>query len=38
LFRMGIFSELIMIFLKTFPFILPQIIKKTHGKPLVAEL
>lgn len=38
LFRMGIFSEFIMIFLKTFPFILPHIIKKTHGKPLAAEL
>jgi flavin-dependent dehydrogenase len=38
LFSLGLFSELIMIFLKTFPFILPHIIKKTHGKPMKAEL
>ena len=38
LFRLGFFSELIMISLKTFPFILPHIIKKTHGKPMKAEL
>lgn len=38
LFRLGVFSELIMIFLKTVPFILPYIIKKTHGKPMKAEL
>ena len=37
LFRLGIFSELIMLFLNMFPFILPHIIKKTHGKPLLAE-
>ena len=36
LFRLGIFSELIMIFLKMFPFILPFIIAKTHGKPMQA--
>lgn len=38
LFSLGLFSELIMLFLKTFPFILPNIIKKTHGKPMKAEL
>ena len=38
LFRLGIFSELIMLFLKTFPFILPHIIKKTHGGPMKPEL
>jgi len=32
LFRLGLFSELIMIFLKMFPFILPPIIKRTHGE------
>jgi len=32
LFRLGLFSELIMIFLKMFPFILPPIIKQTHGR------
>lgn len=38
LFRLGIFSELIMICLQRFPFILPHIITKTHGKPLRPEL
>ena len=38
LFRLGLLSELIMLFLKAFPFILPHIIKKTHGKPMKAEL
>lgn len=38
LFRLGMFSELIMVFLKAFPFILPQIIKNTYGKPMKAEL
>jgi len=38
LFRLGIFSEMIMIFLKLFPFLLPHIIKKTHGKPMTSEL
>jgi flavin-dependent dehydrogenase len=38
LFRLGLFSELIMLFLKTFPFLLPHIIKKTHGKPMKSEL
>jgi flavin-dependent dehydrogenase len=38
LFRLGIFSEIIMLFLKMFPFILPRIIKRTHGKPMKAEL
>jgi len=37
LFRLGIFSEMIMMFLKVFPFILPIIISKTHGKPMLAE-
>jgi len=34
LFRLGIFSEAILLFLKIFPFLLPQIIKQTHGKKL----
>lgn len=38
LFSLGLFSELIMLLLKTFPFLLPHIIKKTHGKPMKAEL
>lgn len=38
LFRLGVISELIMIFLKIVPFILPYIIQKTHGKPMKAEL
>ena len=38
LFSLGVFSELIMLFLKTVPFILPQIIKRTHGKPMKAQL
>jgi len=38
LFRLGLFSELIMLVLKTFPFMLPHIIKKTHGKSMKAEL
>ncbi len=38
LFRLGWFSELIMVFLKIFPFILPKIIKNTHGKIMKAEL
>jgi flavin-dependent dehydrogenase len=37
-FRLGLFSELIMLFLKTFPFILPYIIKRTHGKPMKTAL
>lgn len=36
LFRLGIFSEMIMILLKAFPFVLPFIIRKTHGKPMQA--
>ena len=36
LFSLGIFSELILIFLKIFPFLLPFIIAKTHGKPMQA--
>lgn len=38
LFRLGLFSELIMLYLKIFPFVLPQIIKRTHGKPINSEL
>lgn len=38
LFSLGLLSELIMLLLKTFPFLLPHIIKKTHGKPMKAEL
>ena len=34
LFRLGYLSELIMMVLKIFPFILPLVIKKTHGKPM----
>ena len=37
-FRYRICSEFIMLFLKTFPFILPSIITKTHGKPMKADL
>lgn len=36
LFRMNNFSEFMMLGLKIFPGLLPQIIKRTHGKPLVA--
>lgn len=34
LFRLGVTWEFAMIFLKIFPFILPPIIKQTHGKPM----
>jgi len=34
LFRLGIFSEGILLFLKFIPFLLPEIIKRTHGKKL----
>lgn len=37
-FRLGLFSELIMMFLKTFPFIFPHIIKRTHGKRMKEEI
>ncbi|WP_282122708.1 NAD(P)/FAD-dependent oxidoreductase [Algibacter mikhailovii] len=37
LFRMHGFSEVIMGVLKCFPKLLPQIIKRTHGKPLLVE-
>ncbi len=37
-FKLGILSEFIMVLLKTFPFVLPHIIKRTHGKPMTAEL
>ena len=36
LFRLGNISELLMILLKAMPFILPNIIRKTHGKPLTS--
>ncbi|WP_107037187.1 NAD(P)/FAD-dependent oxidoreductase [Brumimicrobium mesophilum] len=38
LFRLGLISEIIMVFLKAFPSILPLVIKRTHGKPMKAEL
>jgi flavin-dependent dehydrogenase len=38
LFSRALFSEWIMLLLKTFPFLLPKIIKKTHGKPMKSEL
>lgn len=38
IFRLAWFSEFIMLFLKTFPFIMPSIIKRTHGKPMNAEI
>lgn len=38
LFSLGWFSEVIMTGLKAFPFLLPLIIKKTHGEPMKAEL
>ncbi len=34
LFRLGVFSEMLIILLKVFPFLLPFIIAKTHGKPM----
>ncbi len=37
LFNKASFSQLIMCLLKRFPKLLPQIIKQTHGKPLLAE-
>ena len=37
LFRLGMFSEMIMMFLKAVPFVLPRIIAMTHGKPMLAE-
>lgn len=36
-FRMNHFSELMMLGLKSFPGLLPKIIKLTHGKPLTTE-
>ena len=38
LFRLGLFSELLMITLNLIPFVLPTIITKTHGKPMTSEL
>lgn len=38
LFRLGLFSELIMVFLRLFPSILTPIIKNTHGTPMKSEL
>lgn len=37
LFKMNHFSELLMIGLKGFPSLLPKIIKRTHGKPMLAS-
>lgn len=37
LFRLGIFSEMIMLFLKAVPSVLPRIIAKTHGKPILVN-
>jgi len=37
LFKMDHFSELMMLGLKGFPGLLPKIIKKTHGKPLIVS-
>ena len=37
LFRLGIFSEMIMLFLKAVPSVLPKIIAKTHGKPILVN-
>lgn len=34
LFTLGFISEWIVLLLRTFPFLLPYIIKKTHGKPM----
>jgi hypothetical protein len=31
------FSEIVMLGLKQFPKLLPKIIKRTHGKPLLAK-
>ena len=38
LFRLGLFSELLIIGLNLIPFVLPTIITKTHGKPMSSEL
>lgn len=38
LFNLGVRSELLMILLKTFPFILPHVIKRTHGRPMKEEI
>ena len=38
LFRLGLFSELLMITLNLIPLVLPTIITKTHGKPMTSEL
>lgn len=38
IFNMGLRSELLMLLLRAFPFALPYIIKKTHGKPMREEL
>lgn len=35
LFRMNYFSELMLVGLKSFPSLLPKIIRKTHGKPML---
>lgn len=38
IFNLGLWSELLMLGLKAMPFLLPLIIKKTHGKPMLANL
>ncbi len=38
LFNAGRSTEFLMRVLKVFPFVLPYVIKKTHGKPMSAEL
>tara|TARA_B100000497_G_C7647888_1_gene389636 strand:+ start:178 stop:1308 length:1131 start_codon:yes stop_codon:yes gene_type:complete len=37
LFRLGIIADLMMLFIKVFPFTLPYIIIKTHGTPIREE-
>lgn len=38
IFRLGFISEIIMLLLKCFPFILSHIIKRTHGNPMKSDL
>ncbi len=37
LFKMNYFSELALLGLKSFPGIMPKIIKQTHGKPMLVS-
>lgn len=37
LFRLGILSEIMMLLLQRVPFVMPMIVKRTHGAPLLAE-